>query len=67
MTRIAGLIGDGYALYLERDHAGNCQALMTRGWLLRRRVRIPLDRQQFEQAKRLLGDTAKRRIRKFTR
>jgi hypothetical protein len=63
MAQIEGLVGNGYALYLQRNHMGACYADLSRGWWpFKMRMRINLDRQQFETAKGLLGDNPKRRV-----
>ena len=63
MAQIEGLVGNGYTLYLQRNHMGVCYADLSHGWWpFKTRVRIDLDRQQFESAKGLLGDNPKRRV-----
>ena len=63
MTRITGLMKSGYTLYLQRNNMGVCFADLSRGWWpLKTRVRIDLDRQEFESAKELLGNNRRRRV-----
>ncbi len=62
LAQIEDLIDDGYALYLHRDHTGACSAVLSRGWLFKQKVRVRLDRQQFERAKDLLGETSRHRV-----
>jgi len=64
MSQIQGLVGNGYTLCLQRSsHTGACHADLSRGWWpFKSRLRIGLDRQQFESAKGLLGDNSKRRV-----
>ena len=63
VAQIAGLVGNGYTLYLQRNQTGVCFAELSHGWWpFNTRVRIGLDRQQFECAKGLLGGNPKRRV-----
>jgi hypothetical protein len=55
LSTIAALTKSGYRLTLYRSASGLCWADLRRGWILRRRVRIDLDRDRFEQAKQILG------------
>jgi hypothetical protein len=55
LSTIAALTQSGYKLTLYRDTLGKCWADLRRGWILRKHVRVELDRNQFEQAKQLLG------------
>jgi hypothetical protein len=56
-------MGHGYALYLQRNSMGVCTADLWRGWWpFKTHVRIPLDRQEFDFAKRLLGHNPKRTV-----
>jgi hypothetical protein len=55
LATIAALTKSGYRLTLYRSASGLCWADLRRGWILRRRVRVELDRYRFEQAKQILG------------
>jgi hypothetical protein len=66
LSTIAALTKNGYRLTLYRSATGRCWADLRRGWVLRRHVRVDLDRVRFEQAKQMLGAGMKRRrIRDF--
>jgi hypothetical protein len=66
LTRIARLTEAGYRLRLERNLlTGACHAdLSRRVWLFKKHVHIVLEKEEFDSAKLLLGDDAKRRIRR---
>ena len=55
LSTIAQLTKKGYRLTLYRSAYGQCWADLRRGWILRRHVRIDLNRDRFEEAKRFLG------------
>jgi hypothetical protein len=55
LSTIAALTKIGYRLTLYRDPSGRCWADLRRGWILRKHVRFDLDRDRFEQAKKMLG------------
>jgi len=55
LSTITALTKRGYRLTLYRDASGLCWADLRRGWLLRKHVRVDLDRDRFEQAKQILG------------
>jgi hypothetical protein len=55
LSTIAALTKSGYRLTLYRSASGLYWADLRRGWILRRRVRVDLDRDRFEQAKEMLG------------
>jgi hypothetical protein len=55
LSTIAALTKSGYRLTLYRSASGLCWADLRRGWLLRKHVRVDLDRDRFEQAKQILG------------
>jgi hypothetical protein len=55
LSTIAALTKSGYRLTLYRSASGKYWADLERGWLLKRRVRVDLDRERFEHAKRILG------------
>jgi hypothetical protein len=61
LSQIAALTTRGYRLKLYRDASGLCWADLRRGWLLRKHVRVELDRGRFEQAKQILGAGMTRR------
>jgi hypothetical protein len=55
LATITALTKGGYRLTLYRNRSGRCWADLRRGWVLRTRVRVDLDRHRFEQAKQMLG------------
>ena len=55
LATITALTKNGYKLTLFRSPSGRCWADLRRGWILRKHVRIDLDRDLFEQVKRMLG------------
>ena len=55
LSTIAALTKIGYRLKLYRNAYGLCWADLQRGWILRKRVRVDLDRDRFEEAKQFLG------------
>ena len=55
LATITALTKSGYKLTLFRCPSGRCWADLRRGWILRKHVRIDLDRDQFEQVKKMLG------------
>ena len=55
LSTITALTKSGYRLTLFRSPSGRCWADLRRGWILRKHVRIDLDRDQFEQVKKMLG------------
>ena len=55
LSTITALTKIGYRLTLFRSPSGRCWADLRRGWILRKHVRIDLDRDLFEQVKRMLG------------
>jgi len=55
LSTITALTKSGYRLTLLRSPSGRCWADLRRGWILRKHVRIDLDRDLFEQVKRMLG------------
>lgn len=55
LSTITALTKSGYRLTLYRSASGLCWADLRRGWLLKRHIRIDLDRRRFEEAKRILG------------
>jgi hypothetical protein len=55
LSTITALTKSGYRLMLYRSTSGRCWADLQRGWILKKHVRIDLDRNQFEQAKQMLG------------
>jgi hypothetical protein len=64
LSTIAALTKSGYRLTLYRSASGLCWADLRRGWLLKKHVRIELDRGRFEQAKQILGaDMTRKRVR----
>jgi hypothetical protein len=64
LSTIAALTKSGYRLTLYRSASGKCWADLQRGWLLKRRVRVDLDRDRFEHAKQILGaGVTRRRVR----
>ena len=67
LSTIAALTKSGYRLTLYRSASGLCWADLRRGWLLRKHVRVELDRHRFEQAKSILGGGMKRRRVRATR
>ena len=62
IAQITNLMQDGYTLYLHRDHTGLCSADLSRGWLFKKRVRLRLNRRQFDEAKELLADPVRLRV-----
>jgi hypothetical protein len=67
LSTIAALTKGGYRLTLFRNSSGLCWADLRRGWILRKRVRVDLDRDRFEQAKQLLGAGMRRKRVRDTR
>jgi hypothetical protein len=65
LSTIATLTKSGYRLTLYRSSSGRCWADLRRGWILRKHVRIDLDRDRFEQAKQLLGTGITRKRMRF--
>jgi hypothetical protein len=64
LSTIAALTRRGYRLTLYRNASGLCWANLSRGWLWKKHVRLDLDRDRFEQAKRILGaGMSRRRVR----
>jgi len=61
LSKITALTKSGYRLTLFRTPSGRCWADLRRGWILRKRVRIDLDRDRFEQVKSKLGTGMTRR------
>jgi hypothetical protein len=61
LSNIAALTKSGYNLTLYRNASGRCWADLRRGWLLKRHVRVELDRDRFEQAKQMLGPSMTRK------
>ena len=55
LATITALTKSGDRLTLFRSPSGRCWADLRRGWILRKHVRIDLDRDQFEQVKKMLG------------
>jgi len=55
LSTIAALTKNGYRLKLYRNAYGLCWADLRRGWILRKHVRVDLDRDRFEEAKQFLG------------
>jgi len=55
LSTIAALTKSGYRLTLYRNASGLCWADLRRGWILRKHIRVDLDRDRFEQAKQILG------------
>jgi hypothetical protein len=55
LSTIVALTKRGYRLTLYRSASGQCWADLQRGWLLKRRIRVNLDRDRFERAKEILG------------
>jgi hypothetical protein len=65
MVRIMELMQNDYRLQLKRDALGTCSAELSRGWWpFKQRVHIQLNRFEFESAKKLLGDSMWRRVRR---
>jgi hypothetical protein len=67
LSTIAALTRGGYRLTLYRSASGRCWADLRRGWVLRKRVRVDLDRDGFEQAKLMLGAGMRRKRVRGTR
>jgi hypothetical protein len=61
LSTIAALTRRGYKLTLYRNASGLCWADLRRGWLLKTCIRVDLDRDRFEEAKRILGAGMTRR------
>lgn len=61
LSTIAALTKSGYRLTLYRSASGLCWADLRRGWILRKHVRVDLDRDRFEQAKQILGASMTRK------
>jgi hypothetical protein len=55
LSTITALTKSGYRLTLYRNTLGLHWADLRRGWLLRKHVRVDLDRDEFEQVKQILG------------
>jgi len=55
LSTIAVLTKSGYKLTLFRSPSGRCWADLRHGWILRKRVRVDLDRDRYEQVKKMLG------------
>src|SRR5262249_19121771 len=55
LATITALTKSGYKLTLFRSPSGRCWADLRRGWILRKHLRVEFDRDQFEQAKTMLG------------
>jgi hypothetical protein len=61
LSTIAALTKSGYRLTLYRSASGLYWADLRRGWILRKHVRVDLDRDRFEQAKQILGASMTRK------
>jgi hypothetical protein len=55
LATITALTKNGYKLTLFRSPSGRCWADLRCGWILRKHIRVDLDRDQFEQVKKMLG------------
>ncbi len=67
LSTITALTKRGFRLTLYRSASGMYWADLRRGWLLRKRVRVDLDHDSFQQAKQILGAGITRRRLRYSR